>query len=126
MAKRRKKGFSGVLKGVSPLTIGGVLRGGKPLSSLKRGVVGGLFPPPSTPFRLNARRLLRSITPFNSNYARKFRTPGVERLVRQSLPLSTQITICKRRHQRREVLFAVKGLNGSAPKRITEQSKVRC
>lgn len=125
MAKRRKNG-SGVFKGVSPLTKGGVLRGGTPLRSLKRGFVGGLFPLPSTPFRLNARRLLRSVTPFNANYARKFRTLGVERLVRKSLPLNKQIEICKRRHQRREVLFATKGLNGSAPKKITENSKVRC
>lgn len=124
MAKRRKNG-SGVFKGVSPLVKGGVLRGGTPLSSLKRGFVGGLFPLPSTPFRLSARRLLRSVTP-NFNYARKFRTQGVERLVRNSLPLSTQIKICQRRHQRREVLFATKGLNGSAPKKITEHSKVRC
>lgn len=126
MAKKRKNGSSGVFKGVSPLTKGGVLRGGTPLSSFKRGVVGGLFPLPSTPFRLNARRLLRSITPFNANYARKFSTPGVERIVRQSLPIDKQIEICKRRHQRREVLFATKGLNGSAPKKITEYSKVRC
>lgn len=125
MAKRRKNG-SGVFKGVSPLTKGGVLRGGTPLRSLKRGFVGGLFPLPSTPFRLNARRLLRSVTPFNANYARKFSTLGVERLVRKSLPLNKQIEICKRRHQRREVLFATKGLNGSAPKKITENSKVRC
>lgn len=125
MAKRRKNG-SGVFKGVSPLVKGGVLRGGMPLSSLKRGFVGGLFPLPSTPFRLSARRLLRSVTPFNFNYTRKSRTQGVERLVRNSLPLSTQIKICQRRHQRREVLFATKGLNGSAPKKITEHSKVRC
>lgn len=126
MSKKRKNGFSGVLKGVSPLTTGGVLRGGTPLRSLKRGFVGGLFPLPSTPFRLSARRLLRSITPYNANYARKFRTPGVERLVRQSLPLDKQIQICKRRHQRREVLFATKGLNGAAPKKYTDESKVRC
>lgn len=124
MAKKRRSG--GVLKGVSPLTTGGVLRGGTPLRSFKRGFVGGLFPLPSTPFRLSARRLLRSITPFNANYARKFSTPGVERIVRQSLPLDKQIQICKRRHTRREVLFATKGLNGSAPKKITENSKVRC
>lgn len=103
-----KRGF---LRGI-PLRLGGLLGGHSPLSSTHSVLSGSLLRKskfPKSYFNLNHRihRMERDLPPLQT-------------------PSFRAIKICQRRHVRRSVLFAKKGLNGSAKKNYTDDSKVRC
>ena len=98
----------------------GLLRGRSPLI---KGVSGEF------PLYARATRKLPEVLPFKTPHIdiRSIlrRTQGVERSQPMRSTLNP-IKICKDRHMRREVLFALKRTNGSASKVYTEKSKVRC
>lgn len=101
----------GIFKGVSPLN-GGFLRGSSPLglgnALANRRLLPKIFTPPS-----HIRRLISAPV----------------KVERKAPMLSDRLKICKDRHERREVLFAMKktGSNSShSSKKYTINSFVRC